>query len=161
MKKSEIEAVNELTRLMGYKSWFRTKHSCTGKWRGTTDYSLVFDSTIRLSVSNGMKNFETQIKKYISWINNINNYRSEYIDFFEKRIKIDNDLAIKENLQQVEILDVDINLKSESHLLWSYVKIKVGKREVKHLETMLDYRLKKMISQIGFTLKRNYILRVR
>ena len=46
MKKSEIEAVNEFVALVGGKSWERTSHRCTGKWRGTTDYGFIIDGSI-------------------------------------------------------------------------------------------------------------------
>ena len=68
MDKTTTALCNELCALLGHKSWTKEGSRCTGKWAGTTDYSLRWDNGERMFISNGMTNFEEQVREEVEML---------------------------------------------------------------------------------------------
>lgn len=135
MKKSEIEAVNEFVALVGGKSWERTSHRCTGKWRGTTDYGFIIDGRITFFVSNGMSYFEKRVREWIAAIKTFRAKKDYYLRLLREQVGKDNASAKAEGLQSVRLIDIGI-LSPEScdsyYFFAPYLLLEVGGRQFKH-----------------------------
>lgn len=140
MKASTIKATNEFVKLIGGHSWVRTATPCTGKWRGTKDYYLVIDGIARVCVSNGMANFEAKI---LNWMEDIKRFRlkkEEYLQKLKVQAQRDNEIAIREGLHTVRIIDlrmVDPFKKEGRYFPDIYVLMEVNGLVFKHVETNL------------------------
>lgn len=143
LKKSTVALLNELTSLVGKKSWQRVSQACTGKWRGTTDYGVLFDDGLDYWISNGMTFFEDKIKDTINEIHTITTNRDEYLRILRQQAERDNQTAASKGLLPVEVLDIGIESQSKTYFLWTYVTLKVGgARTFKFTETGLYYDMK-------------------
>lgn len=67
--KTKNELIKEFCLLHGKEFKCISKHSCTGKWSGTTDYCIVFSDDTRYFVSNGMKYFNEKLQSKIDEFN--------------------------------------------------------------------------------------------
>lgn len=67
MKKSKqtIELEQKLTLLLGKTSYTCTKRACRGKWKGTYDYSMLFNDNTCLCVSTGLKGYHKKLEDFI------------------------------------------------------------------------------------------------
>lgn len=54
MNNEQITLCRKLTQILGYSTFTKISEKCTGKWSGTTDYSLLFDGQYEFFISNGM-----------------------------------------------------------------------------------------------------------
>lgn len=88
--KTRNELINEFCLLHGKEFKCISKHSCTGKWRGTTDYYIVFSDDTRYFVSNGMKYFNEQLKSKIDEFNYLQLNKNE----LKKKIAFSLDLDV-------------------------------------------------------------------
>lgn len=97
---------NKLTQLLGHKSWQKIGHRCTGKWRGTTDYSLLFEDGTRIFISNGMQYFDeglmteiTNLERFISPA-----FQSRMLKILNRQREVDNEAAKSEGLLNYKII---------------------------------------------------------
>ena len=145
--------VNELTQLFGYKTGSVIRTSCSGDWRGSWDYSVVFDDEVEFFIANGMKHFkkslEEQVNVYKGFIRNKDKIMSIFKEIEEADRK--KEYPQFKNLKQYTILDVDF-VRSGSRIGWFYLKIQVGDPDevIKHTETHLSYTIKRLSLEDNF-----------
>lgn len=142
MNKKEKLICQELTILMGYQNFKKERSACTGKWRGTYDYSLVFDNRTRLFISNGMKYFHETVQNYIGCLKIFNTNKNRILDEIREQIYSDNITAKQEGLFPVTVKDVAISTQSEPYCLWAYLTLEVNGITFQFIETGLNYAIK-------------------
>lgn len=144
MKKTTIDAINEFVTLVGGKTWTKTSHACTGKWRGTYDHSIVIDGRHRIFVTNGMTYFEERIREWIVAFRRFHTNKEEYLRILREQAALDNIKAREEGLKCVEVLDIGI-VSPETTDSWCffkpYVLLRVGDIQYKFMESGLSYAL--------------------
>ena len=134
--------MSELTALIGCKSYERISQACTGKWRGTTDYGLLFDNCCYHFVSNGMGAFDQNLREVITEIKTVREQREEHLSIIKEQVERDNAVAATEGLSQIKVLNTAVNTESEHCFLWAYVLLEVNGKRFKFIETMLNYYLR-------------------
>lgn len=137
------ELCQTLTTLLHFQSYKKIANSCTGKWRGTIDYSLVFDNKIELFISNGMESFNSRVKSICDDIIYFKENKANLLIQLKERIIYDNEIAAKLGLYEVEILDLDICEENELYCTWPYILMRVNGIEFFFVETGLKYALYK------------------
>ena len=80
-----LQLEEQLTGLLGKKSYTRSKRACAGKWQGTYDYRLLFDDGTYCFISNGMKDYERNLLTVIREILYFNDHK-EYIEQWIKTV---------------------------------------------------------------------------
>ena len=142
MKKSTILLLDELTKITGHQTWRRIDYSCSGKWRGTTDHSILFDNKIKFFISNGMKNFERNLKEYIQNYKTFQTNKEKNIRIIQIQLNKDNKTAQSESLHTAELIDIGINTEDEQYFLWPYAVLKVNGKTLKFIETKLSFSMR-------------------
>lgn len=141
-KKSTALLLDLFTELVGRKSWSKIAQPCTGKWRGTTDYGILFDDGMQYFISNGMQCFNEKLANEITSIHVLRNNHKKYLQILREQARLDNEIARKEGLHPVTIVDVGQEMESENHFLWAYVILDVNGHWFKFTETGLNYAMK-------------------
>ena len=97
---------DKMAKLLGHKSWKKIGHPCTGKWRGTTDYSLVFEDESEVFISNGMKYFDENLTDMVATLERFISpaFQSYFLEILNRQREIDNVAAGDEGLQQYKVL---------------------------------------------------------
>lgn len=125
--KSDIlqEKFNTLARLFGAQSGTKVGIPCSGKWKGTTDYSVKFNNGVRFYISNGMKYFEKNLDEEIKVYSAFESMKSEIIEALQAFEVHDNQLAALAGLSNYHVLDIDY-LKSGDYLGWFYAIVDIN-----------------------------------
>lgn len=142
LKKSTVKLLDLFTALVGRKSWTRTVHHCTGKWRGTAEYGVQFDDGLYYFISCGMKYFESKLQGEINTIHRIRTNREKYLGYFRQRALQDNMTAEAEGLFPVSVIDVGLCTESSTYFLWPYLLLEVNGTRFKFIETGVCYCMK-------------------
>ena len=142
MNRQEKALAAQLAELIGCKSYTHISKRCTGKWRGTTDYGLLFDNGCYHFASNGMAGFEQEIQKDILEISTVLQYRESYQAVISEQLALDNEIALREGLSPVKLIDTGINTDYEHYFLWAYALLEVNGRQFRFIETMLNRHLR-------------------
>ena len=142
MNKQEKALAAQLTELIGCKSYTHIAKRCTGKWHGTTDHGLLFNNGCYHFVSNGMAGFEQEIQKDILEISTVLQYRESYRTVISEQLALDNEIALREGLSPVKLIDIGVNTDYELCFLWVYALLEVNGRQFRFIETMLNYHLR-------------------
>lgn len=97
---------NKLTKLLGHKSWQKIGHPCTGKWRGTTDYSLLFEDETHVFISNGMKYFDECLAEMVDTLERFisPSFQTEFMEILNRQREVDDKVAASEGLHSYKIL---------------------------------------------------------
>ena len=97
---------DKLTLLLGHKSWRKIGQPCTGKWRGTTDYSLLFEDESSVFISNGMKYFDENLAEMAAALERFISptFQSKFLEILNRQREIDNVAAGNEGLHGYKIL---------------------------------------------------------
>ena len=143
-KKAIREAkMNELAKLFGANTGVKVGRACTGKWRGTTDYSVEFNDNRKFFITNGMKNFDTRLDTYIVTYKTFNENKNEILAILKELEKADNEIAEEKGFKTYEVVDVDYNKDwNYNYEGWFYVTIKVGDIVKTVMETGLNFAIK-------------------
>ena len=125
---------------------------CTGKWRGTSDISIKFDSGASLFIGNHRTPQAKTAKVQNEYVNAaLVRYNPEIIaatkeaaiSTLRKREAKDNEIAAQKGLKPYTLLNVEFNdgtdEKSGGHLGWYYVTLAVDGKIHAHIETGLNY----------------------
>lgn len=129
-KRSEIlsEKYNALAKLFGAKSGTKVGIPCSGKYRGTTDYSVIFDNGVRYFISNGMKYFELILDERIKVFSAFESMKDKIVCALQSFEEYDNQVAEAAGLNSYHLVDIDF-LKSGDYLGWFYAVLEInGKR---------------------------------
>lgn len=155
MNKEQFQICQELTHLMGYNTFRKTSRRCTGKWRGTTDYSLVFDNKLSLYLSNGMTYFYETAKERINQLKQFKVNKDHMLQLIREYVIADNIIAKEEGLFPVAVKDIGLNLSNENYLLWNYLLLEVDGCTFQFIETGLNYAIRNNKLEEHFTEKSN------
>lgn len=141
MEKTTEETVNEFVALVGGKTWVRTAHVCTGKWRGTADYGFVMDGRVEFFVSNDMVGFEEKVREWIEEIRLFRRQKDYYLRLLRTQVEKDNAAARTEGLQSVKLMDIGIlspECSGQYDFFAPYALLETGGRQFKHHTTNLS-----------------------
>lgn len=86
--KKTIELEKKLTQLLGKESYTCTKKSCTGKWAGTYDHSMIFNDGSCYFVSNGMKLYHHNLEKFIGQVEFFIANRDKLSEWIKEVLKV-------------------------------------------------------------------------
>ncbi len=125
---------------------------CTGKWRGTSDVSIKFDSGATLFIGNHRTSQAKTAKVQNEDVNAaLVRYNPEIIaatkeaaiSALRKREAKDNEIAAQKGLKPYTLLNVEFNdgtdERSGGHIGWYYVTLAVDDKICSHIETGLNY----------------------
>lgn len=135
MNKEQTALCQKLAQLLGYSDFIKIGHKCTGKWKGTTDYSLVFDGKTTLFISNGMDYFFETVKQYIQDLQSFVKNKKEMIQTISKQIEKDNLKAEQEGLLPVKFISLNINTMPDISYLEAYICMEVAGCQFNFVET--------------------------
>lgn len=140
MKTTTIKAVDEFVKLVGGKSWVKTKQACRGKWAGTYDYGFIIDGKMDMWVSNDMSRFEENVVEWCEGIHSFNAHKIQYLDKIRELVNRDNLRATAEGLFPVKVLDIGVISPESSdccHFFRPYVFLEVNGEQYKFTESGL------------------------
>lgn len=155
MNNQQTQICQELTQLMGYTTFTKASRRCTGKWRGTTDYSLILDNTTVLGISNGMRWFYKTVEEHINFLKRFNDNKDNILQRIREYVIADNFIAEQEGLFPVIVKDIRVNTSVDSYLLWPYLILEVDGQTFNFTETGLKYAIQNNEIDEYFTSKRN------
>ena len=135
MKKIDKELCQKLTNLLGFTSYQKIGSRCCGKYKGTTDYSLVFDNKVCFFISNGMSSFSERLIEHIRDVTIFQNHKEEMFQAVCRQVEQDNLTARKEGLLAVKCLSLEICKTSTIYFLWPYIRMEVGGQQFDFIET--------------------------
>lgn len=135
MNNVEKELYQRLTSLLGFTSFQKIGSRCTGKYKGTTDYSLVFDKKVHFFISNGKNYFSERIREHIHSVTAFQNHKDEMFQSICRQIERDNFTAKNEGLFPLKCLSIDICISSSIYFMWPYLHMEVAGRQFDFVET--------------------------
>lgn len=147
--------MNEFVALVGGTAWEPTRHRCTGKWSGTTDYGFIMDGRVTFFVSNGMSHFEDKVREWSAALKTFQTKKDHHLRLLREQVERDNAAAKEEGLREVRLIDIGI-LSPESNGQYDffapYLLLEVDGRRFKHHTSdfkyaVLDDELEKYIQE--------------
>lgn len=139
--------VDELTRAFGYSQGSVIRTSCTGDWKGTWDYSIVFDDKVEFFIANGSKSFKDILTKKVKTYTNFEKNKNKIMESLKQIEEADKNreyVCFKRELKPYTILDVDFIRDCPSRMGWFYITMQVGDKVINYIETHMSYELKNM-----------------
>jgi hypothetical protein len=147
------EKINKIALTFGAKTGARASRRCTGKWRGTTDWSIKFDNGEQLFLGNsgGSKKFSQLVDECYEVYNPIAVQSAKDYAFEQLRQRSPQDNVFAERLGHLPYEVVSLELVTSDkggHIGWFYVVLRIGDKIVNHLDTGLNYNIRmKMFSE--------------
>ena len=141
MNKTTIALCDELCALMGHKSWTKTGSRCTGKWAGTTDYSLTWDNGERMFISNGMTYFEKNVRETVEMLKRTRNkeHQAALMEVLREYEKDDAVLAKECGMKSYKVLGlIECLGEPQFNMIWWGVRLDVEGKTVDFVETGLS-----------------------
>lgn len=157
MNKKQTALCDELCALLGHKSWTMTGRRCTGKWSGTTDYSLTWEDGTGMFISNGMSYFDKGVSDTIDMLKRTRNPENQraMMDVLWEFEDDDVKMAKEAGLQHYKLLGlVEIVEPDAFGMIWWGVRIKVGGRIINYRETGMSYDIKNGADKLRETRER-------
>lgn len=141
MNKEQTVLCQKLTKTLGYSTFIKVGQRCTGKWKGITDYSLIFDGKTRLFISNGMKYFFERVEECIRQLQTFAENKEAMFQTICKQIEKDNLKAEREGLLPVECISLNLNIIPDMTSLWTYIRIEVTGYQFNFIESGTNYAI--------------------
>jgi hypothetical protein len=140
------EKMNAIALTFGAKTGARFSRRCTGKWSGTTDWSILFDNGERLFIGNsgGSKKFSQYVDECYELYNSIavQTAKDYALKQLRQRAPQDNEFAERLGHLPYEVESVELITSDKGgHIGWFYVVLRIGDKIVNHLETGLNYNV--------------------
>ena len=126
---------------------------CSGKWRGTSDIFIVFDSGLKLPIGNALTPKSKTKKVQTDYVNSelvvfnpeiIEATRKVAFEALKKRETKDNAIAVEKGLKPYTLLSIEFNDGENgicSYLGWYYVTLAVDGKICTHMDTGLNYNI--------------------
>ena len=124
MEKRKVK-MNQLAEMFGARSGEIVGSSCSGKWAGTTDYSVKFNNGNEVFISNGMKDFNNKLDYLLSIYGNFAKKKTEILSILREMEKTDAVTAAENGLKSYHVIDVDYQKNSNHCNGWFYAIIEV------------------------------------
>ena len=163
MRKKTTMLCDELCKLLGHKTWTKTKSACTGKWAGTWDYFLRWEDGTEMFVSNGMCGFEKTVEETIDMLKRTRKpeYQKAIMEVLYEYEKDDALLAKKNNMKSYHILGlIEITGTSCGLISWG-IRLKIGDYIRDFRETGLCFDIMDGANKLRKTKKREKNIPVR
>ena len=129
--------MNQLAELFGAKSGEKIGSSCSGKWAGTSDYSVKFDNGYQFYISNGMKYFDKELENKVNIYEGFYSRRNDIVSILREMEIEDNKIAAEKGLKPYHVVDVDFIRKSDHFQGWFYAVIEIDGERTTIQETGL------------------------
>lgn len=145
--------VDELTRAFGYSKGSVIRTSCTGDWKGTWDYSIVFDDKVEFFIANGSKSFKDMLTKKVKTYTNFEKNKNRIMEFLKQIEEADKNreyVCFKRELKPYTILDVDFIRDCPSRMGWFYITMQVGDKVINYIETHISFYIRNMSSNENY-----------
>lgn len=146
------ERLNIIAETFGCKTARIKTSPCTGKWRGASDISIVFDNGSSLGIGNYRTPQAKTLKVQNGCVNSaLAQYNPEIVSETKaiataallKRESKDNAIAMQKGLKPYTFLNVELcdgsGEKSGGHVGWYYVTLAVDNKVFAFVETGLNY----------------------
>ena len=133
--------MNELAQLFDANEGEKVGSSCSGKWSGTTDYSVKFDNGHEFFISNGMEKFDNNLDYFLKVYGTFKDKKAEILSILREMKKEDARIAAENHLKSYHVVDVNY-LKESGYIGWFYVSIEIDGKRSSILETGLHYSIK-------------------
>lgn len=144
--------LNIIAETFGCKTASIETSPCTGKWRGTSDISLVFDNGSSIFIGNHRTPQAKTLKVQNECVNGalvqynpeiVSEAKTKALAALSIRQAEDNAVAAQKGLKPYTLLNVEFNDASDKsidgHLGWYYVTLAVDEKIFAHIETGLNY----------------------
>lgn len=137
MDKETKALCDELCALMGHKSWTKVGRRCTGKWAGTTDYSLQWEDGREMFVTNGMYGFKTRVAETVTMLKRCRSteHQRAVMEVLREWQASDAKLSREHGVKSYDILGMVEDDGDSCGLIWWGLRLKVGDRVFDHIET--------------------------
>ena len=147
------DKINIIAQAFGCTTGKIVTTPCSGKWRGTSDISLVFDNGASLWLGNRLTPKAKTVKVQKECINSaLVSYNPEIIKLtketalsaLKKRESKDNEFAAEKGIKPYTLLNVEFNDATNdesSYLGWYYVTLAVDGKIHAHMDTHLNYEI--------------------
>ena len=147
MTKTEIrqEKMNRLAKCFDASTGTKTGRACTGKWIGTTDYSVTFNNGNRFFISNGMKDFDEGLDYCLKVYEGFTLCKERIIEGLRELEIKDNIIASEKGLKNYHIIDVNYIKDSNDYIGWFYVTFEIDGKTGTIKETGLNYSIREAI----------------
>ena len=144
MDKTTVELCNELCALLGHRSWTKEGSRCTGKWAGTTDYSLRWDDGTSMFISNGMTYFEERVKETVEMVRRTRSteHQEAIMDVLREYEREDAEMAREAGLKSYRLLGL-IEVIDDIGTIWWGVRLDVDGKTIDFTESGLSCDIEK------------------
>lgn len=129
--------MNHLAALFGAHKGEKVGSSCSGKWAGTSDYSVKFDNGYQFYISNGMKHFDKELEDKVNIYEGFYSRRNDIVSILREMETEDNKVAAEKGLKSYHVVDVDFIRKSDHFQGWFYAVIEIDGERTTIQETGL------------------------
>lgn len=145
-KELRQEMMNRLAKCFGAETGEKVGESCSGKWAGTTDYSVKLDNGVKFFISNGMKHFDEILASKVAAYENFALNKDVIIDNLRPMEATDNEKAAGMGMKQYHIKDIRYTLSGD-YMGWFYGVLDVNGKETTISETGLNYAIFNSLSK--------------
>lgn len=145
MNKQTMALCDELCSLLGHKSWTKVGQRCTGKWAGTTDYSLRWEDGTRMFISNGMSYFEEVVRETVEMLKRTRDKDNQraIMEVLWEYEKDDAKMAREAGLMDYKVLGlIEVKDAWATGMIWWGVRLLIGDRIVDFKESGLSMDIK-------------------
>lgn len=139
--------MDKLAKLFNANTGKRVGSPCRGKYRGATDYSVVFDNGEEFCISQGMKDFDNILKEEIDKYSQFHKNKQDILNTLLEMEKCDNSNARERGLSEYKIIDIDYG-KNGTHLGWFYLTVSINGKERHICETNFDIAISRGIEGV-------------
>lgn len=148
MNKTELRQarMNHLAALFGAHKGEKVGSSCSGKWAGTSDYSVKFDNGYQFYISNGMKYFDEELEDKVNIYEGFYSRRNDIVSILREMETEDNKVAAEKGLKSYHVVDADFIRKSDLFQGWFYAVIEVDGERTTIQETGLHCSIRNYCS---------------
>lgn len=140
------EKMNEFAQLFNANSGEKVGRRCSGRWSGTTDYSVRFDNGYEFFISNGMERFDHNFDYLLKVYRTFKEKKAEIISILREMEKDDMLIAVENNLKSYHVVDVDYLKNVDDYIGWFYAVIEVDGVQTTIQETGLNYAIKNFLN---------------
>ena len=165
------DRLNMIAETFGCKTAKLVTSPCGGKWRGTSDISIIFDNGSSLGVGNYRTPEAKTVKAQNECVNNtLARYNKEIVSekielataALSKREVEDNAVAAEKGLKPYTFLNVELNdgsdPKSGGYMGWYYVTLAVDEKIIALVETGLSSDIDRGVTSEHINSEKNYFI---
>ena len=142
--------VDELTRAFGFTKGSVIRTSCYGDWKGTWDYSVVFDDRVELFIANGLKHFKDILAEKVKTYTNFEKNKGKIMEVLKQVEEADKNreyVCFKGDIYPYTILDVDFIRDCKRQMGWFYITMQIADKVINYIETHMSFDIARMAEE--------------